>query len=161
MICERCGLELEVGDWPFCGKDNKHGRKGTFAYTNFRDEYPGGITLENYGAKPVTFYSESERRAYMAKQGLEQREKWAPFPGTDRDPMGVQDSRKYQDPYTLENGRILMLRAAGCKDDSVEGVIGGTYSGSLTERDAVAVSEGDKVRQARLGRRLRAKSHTG
>lgn len=151
MICERCGEGLEVGDWPFC----PHGRTGNF--TNFRDEIPGGIVCENYGRDPIRFDSHSERRAYMELAGLYEKEKFCPFPGTDKDPMGVQNPAGYVDAKTLENGAILMTRGTGAKDvDPVEsGLVRGQFNITGTDKDALAVAQGgDKYRQARVGRRL-------
>lgn len=107
--CEKCGADLEIGSYPFC----PHGRASGFIS---RDEIPGGATFENYGPAPVTFYSHSERRAHMAANGLREREKFSPKPGTDIDPAGVQNPKGYVDNYTLEAGKALMLRAQGSSE---------------------------------------------
>jgi hypothetical protein len=80
MICPQCGGTLEIGGWPFC-PDHAPGRSGAIA-----DDIPGGITLENYGPNPVTFYSHSERRRYMREHGLEECVRHVPVPGTDKSP---------------------------------------------------------------------------
>jgi hypothetical protein len=152
--CEKCGAILEVGMFPFCSRRFP----GTHEYgTSFRqrDEIPGGITLDNYGAEPVTFYSHSERRKWMADHGLHEKEKCTPFPGTDKDPMGIPRPEGYIDLQTMKNREILALRAAGCKtdEDTVDGVLVNPFSGTITERDAIAVANGDPHRSARLGRR--------
>jgi hypothetical protein len=124
----------------------------------FRDEIPGGVTVENYGPQPMTFYSHSERRAYMRANGLHERETFAPMPGTDKDPQGIPNPKGYMDPQTLENARILISRngARVTPDDpmdGVRGVLGSTFSGDMTARDAQALANGDRSRQSRLHRR--------
>lgn len=150
--CDTCGALLEVGQFPFC----PHGQG---ANNIERDEIPGGIVLENYGKHPIRFDSHSERRRYMANHDLHEKEKFSPFPGTDRDPMGIPNPKGYVDPVTLENGRILIDRQQGAKTkdwDPVEaGVLRGQFSGTLTERDAKAVAAGDTGRMSRLGRRVK------
>src|SRR5262245_3070567 len=101
LNCERCGAETRSVTIPTegpykgdflckpCDKDVRLDGVNMDRPTPFRDEIPGGIELENYGAKPMTFYSHSERRAYMEKAGLREKEKFAPFPGTDKDPAGI------------------------------------------------------------------------
>jgi hypothetical protein len=63
MMCDRCGLSLVVGDWPFC----PHGRG---AATVISDSIPGGQLIENLGPEPVRVYSESERQRIMKERGL-------------------------------------------------------------------------------------------
>lgn len=122
----------------------------------FRDEIPGGVTLDNYGPTPVTFYSHGERRAYMARHGLQERERFAPMPGTDKDPQGIPNPAGYMDPYTLNNARILVSRQAETSpklDDSIEGVLRGEFSGALSEKEAQAFEDGDVRKLSRLHRR--------
>lgn len=149
-VCEKCHMVLREGMWPFCPHPLMEGRVNIE-----RDEIPGGITLENYGAQPITFYSHSERRAHMKAHGLEEKETFCPFPGTDKDPAGIPNPEGYVDDYTMRNRIALVLRANGAAptDDSVEGVIGDTFSGTLTNKDAAAVQQGTK-RARRVGRRL-------
>jgi hypothetical protein len=103
VYCDRCGQVLVVGDYPYC----PHGRSKLAIE---RDEIPGGVTVENYGPHPITFYSHSERRAYMKAHGLVEREKFSPLPGTDVDPAGIPNPAGYKDEKTLENGAALLLR---------------------------------------------------
>lgn len=106
VCCEKCGQELKIGDHPFC----PHGASnGTIA----RDEIPGGIIVENYGPHPMRFDSHSERRAYMAANGLREREKFSPKPGTDIDPAGIPNPKGYVDDYTRRAGEALILRQQG------------------------------------------------
>lgn len=133
MTCEKCGQELQVGEWPFC----PHGMKG--GYSNHRDDIPGGLTVENYGPHPITFYSHTERRRYMKEHGLTEKEKFCPMPGTDKDPQGIPNPAGYVDPQTLENARILIGRN-GLKSkpfDGVEaGVLKGLEAGVMTQEEA-------------------------
>jgi putative FmdB family regulatory protein len=74
------------------------------------DAYIGGLTLENVGPEPVTFYSRSEKRRYLKEHGLVEMVRHVPVPGTDTSPhtsswTGVD----------LEAGRILAERQAQTK----------------------------------------------
>lgn len=113
MTCEKCGQELRVGDFPFC----PHGGTGRMIV---RDEIPGGVTLENYGPQPITFYSHSERRRYMKEHGLTERETFAPLPGTDVDPQGIPNPKGYVDQQTLANATELMLRSAKVPENEID-----------------------------------------
>jgi hypothetical protein len=153
--CDRCGKALDIGEHPFCPHGFGNG-------VPFRDEIPGGITCENYGKDPITFYSHSERRAWMKAHGLNEKEHWAPFPGTDKDPMGIPNPAGYMDEVTRENARILLLRAAGCPvDDTSERMLGDTFEGVLEKKKAEQVVEGDVHAQSRLGRRIARGAHSG
>lgn len=105
MTCAECEIELEVGAWPFC----PHGDVGNF--TNFKDDIPGGLVCENYGPQPITFYSHTERRAYMVAHGLREKETFCPKPGTDIDPAGIPSPEGYVDDITMRNRQELFLRA--------------------------------------------------
>lgn len=148
--CPKCNHYIQIGDFPFC----PHGRGGAAIE---RDEIPGGVTVENYGPKPLTFYSHSERRAYMKANGLQEREKFSPMPGTDKDPQGIPNPKGYLDPQTLENARILLSRNGSAKDPEFDGVEAGVLRdvqvGHLTERDAQAIADGDRQRSSRFHRR--------
>jgi hypothetical protein len=149
MTCDACGQELQLGDWPFC----PHGHKGS--YTNFRDEIVGGVTVENYGPQELTFYSHSERRRYMAEHGLRERERFAPMPGTDKDPQGIPNPKGYMDPQTLENARILLSRnGKGPVQEEPPLEFASTSGGHLADADAIAVQTNtDPKRLSRIHRR--------
>lgn len=102
--CEKCGVEIEFGMYPFC----PHSRTSTVMIT--RDEIVGGLTVENYGPEPVTFYTHTERRKYMKEHGLSEKETFCPMPGTDKDPQGIPNPKGYLDPKTLDNARELVSR---------------------------------------------------
>lgn len=89
-VCTKCGRPVGPGEYPFCPH-------GTPLGAILRDEIPGGVTVENYGPHPITFYSHSERRAYMRAHGLVEKENFAPLPGTDRDAQGIPNPNGYRD----------------------------------------------------------------
>lgn len=117
VCCDKCGQELKIGDHPFCPHGSSNG-------TIARDEIPGGIIVENYGPHPMRFDSHSERRAYMVANGLTEREKFSPAPGTDIDPAGIPNPKGYVDDYTRRAGEAMILRqqGSGCQPTSVEEV---------------------------------------
>jgi hypothetical protein len=80
MTCERCGVELEIGMYPFC----PHGEplRGRGADVT----WPGGKTFENLGHEPVTFYSPTEKARYLRQHGIEEYVRHQPVPGSDRSP---------------------------------------------------------------------------
>jgi hypothetical protein len=90
MTCDRCGVPLTIGDWPFC----PHGR-GTYAAV--ADDIPGGLTLHNLGPEPVTVYSHTQRRRLMRDRGL--RECVRDVPGASWNAVCET---------TLENARLLL-----------------------------------------------------
>lgn len=143
-ICEKCGVGIRLGDHPFC----PHGHSNT---AHFRDEIPGGVVLENYGPEPMRFDSHSERKRWMGTHGLQEREKWAPFPGTDRDPAGIANPKGYMDEQTRENARILLSRNGRATKEPDIPVR--EFNMTVTGRDAAAVVAGDPRRSARVGRR--------
>jgi hypothetical protein len=69
---------MEVGDWPWC----PHGKQGSPAVID--DSIPGGMTIENMGPEPLTFYSKSEWRREMKRRGLRPNVRHMTLPGTDK-----------------------------------------------------------------------------
>jgi hypothetical protein len=165
MTCELCAKEtrklvIYKGQFlcPFCYDNLRFEGVERHHHAAFRDEIPGGITLENYGPKPMTFYTHSERRAYMASQGLHEMEKCCPFPGTDKDPQGIPNPKGYVDAYTLAAGAALICRNGAQEpefDGAASGVLGESFNLTGTERDAIAVARGDTGRSSRIGRRIK------
>lgn len=125
-VCGKCGEVIQSGGWPFC----PHAPTKTAMIV--RDEIPGGVTLENYGPQPVTFYSHSERRRYMEAHGLVEKEKFCPFPGTDKDPQGIPNPKGYMDAKTLDNARVLVSRN-GARDVPFDGIASGVLQLLPTE----------------------------
>lgn len=68
MICDVCGVELEVGSWPYC----PHGRS---TLSVVPDDVPGGFWAVNGFTEPVRFYSHSAHEQALAARGLEVRAK--------------------------------------------------------------------------------------
>lgn len=92
---------------PVCGdKTERHFSLG--GGTNIRDEYPGGIVIENLGPEPVKVYSNSERLKIMRERGLEEFVRHTPVPGTDKSPHTSDWSKGSMDPYTLEAAKALV-----------------------------------------------------
>ena len=101
MVCDRCGDELRIGDYPFC----PHGRGST----SIEDAtWPGGRVFENMGDQPVRCDSPADFARECRARNIE------PFvrhlPG-DKHTVSWATT----DPYTLENGRILAERQARTK----------------------------------------------
>lgn len=148
-LCDKCGIELHIGDHPFC----PHGRSGAAHQT---DDIPGGMWLENGFKEPVKVYSLSEAHRKHAKAGVQLKERFCPSPGTDIDPAGVMNPKGYVDAQTLKNGAELLCRQSGPKEKEWDGVEAGVLkiqTGHLTQRDAEAIATGDKRRQSRFHRR--------
>lgn len=78
QVCPTCLLIVRVGDWPFCPHEP------TPSFNVQPDSIPGGMTVENMGPTPQTFYSKSEWKAAMRAQGLVQKVQHKPLPGTDK-----------------------------------------------------------------------------
>jgi hypothetical protein len=159
---EGCGwrsvIDVEPGEHPpcpWCGGETE--RLWLSGISTFRDDIPGGLTVENYGPHPITFYSHSERRRYMQKQGLHEREKFAPMPGTDKDPQGIPNPKGYMDPQTMENARVLLTRNGRKQDEdenATQGVLVDFTGGVIEHKDAIAIQTNtDPNRQSRFHRR--------
>lgn len=74
MICDKCGWELHIGDWPFCGNGRDHQRAVSAV---IGDDIPGGQWIENLGHEPRLFYSKQAIRDAADAQGLRLRDQWA------------------------------------------------------------------------------------
>lgn len=101
--CSKCGRAVGAGEFPFCPHGLGHAAIA-------RDEIPGGVVVENYGPHPMRFDSHSERRRYMKANGLVEKDRFCPTPGTDKDPQGIPNPAGYVDEKTLENARALISR---------------------------------------------------
>ena len=110
--CDRCGHEIQIGEYPFCPH-------GFGAGTSIRDEIPGGIVLENYGPDPIKVYSHSERRRIMKDRGLEEFVRHTPVPGTDKSPHTI-DFGAMIDPQTMRNAEELVKRSSRVADDGID-----------------------------------------
>jgi hypothetical protein len=72
MNCDRCGAQLKVGDYPFCGGDpSKHQPYNGIAVS---DDIPGGVEIKhgicNEDGTPRKFYSKSEIARAAKAAGL-------------------------------------------------------------------------------------------
>jgi len=65
MICDRCGHDLQIGDYPFC----PHGETGSAAIQDVT--WPGGKVFENLGHEPVRCDSPADLKREMKKRNLE------------------------------------------------------------------------------------------
>lgn len=157
-LCERCLKPVENPEehgLGLCPLENR--RQATVI---FQDEIPGGQTYENYGPQPVTFYSHSERRAYMAAHGLAEAERWCPTPGTDKDPAGIPNPKAYIDPQTMENAKVLLSRVKRTRaemerevEEAMERAVVRPFVLVDGGKDAQAIVNGDARRASRFFRR--------
>jgi hypothetical protein len=108
MICPTCGATLAVGAWPWCPHEQG-------AYGVQPNDIPGGETLHNVAADPVTFYSRSEKRRYLKEHGLEEMVRHVPVPGSDK-----SEHTTSWTGVDLEAGRILAERQASTKATTPE-----------------------------------------
>lgn len=84
-ICEKCGKEIVVGEWPFC----PHG----FPIEGLQvrdDTIVGGETVENLGPQPITFHSRSEKRRWLKEHGIQEYVRHVPSQGSDKSPNTVR-----------------------------------------------------------------------
>lgn len=103
--CPACGVELHVGDFPFC----PHGKGMSAAIP---DDVPGGFTVENGFDRPRVFYSKTEHLRALKEEGCELRPKWA----------GPLDRHLTNwaagiDPYTLDAATALVSRRSRSQTD--------------------------------------------
>lgn len=75
MTCPKCGKELQVGEWPFCGDaKNNHG----FGSQDVEDDtILGGFWQENFSDKPEYFESKKEMARRAKELGLEPMVRWS------------------------------------------------------------------------------------
>lgn len=66
-----------------CGASVEHTPRPSRA-TVIGDDIPGGLTIENLAATPITFYSHSERRKYLREHGISEHVKHVGEPGSDK-----------------------------------------------------------------------------
>lgn len=80
-ICERCGQELHIGDYPFCGKGRDHAPTHV---TVIPDDIPGGFVQENFGNQPEVFYSKQAMARRAKELGLVPFVRHVGKPGSDK-----------------------------------------------------------------------------
>ncbi len=110
MKCEKCGWELRVGDWPYCGTGRDHAPS---VPNVVGDDIPGGLVIENLGDRPMTFYSKRAIVEEADRRGLRLRDQWA----------GPSDQHLSNwgagiDAQTMDNARVLLTRGSAQRDTS-------------------------------------------
>lgn len=145
LMCEQCKAETkrvvlhEGALW--CAPCHEAALGINRATAVHGDDIPGGITVENYGPQPMTFYTWSSMEKYRQRSGLQLKEKFSPLPGTDKDPQGIPNPDGYKDPYTLAAGAALICRNGQRDFDGVE-------SGVLRNLTVETVANADEMRKA-------------
>lgn len=67
MTCDKCGAELQIGEWPFCkGDPSAHA-----PMTHFGDEPLTPYIDHNLGPEPIEIRTRGERRAIMSRNHLD------------------------------------------------------------------------------------------
>lgn len=84
--CDRCGKELEIGDFPFCKGDPSGHTPGRFSVIG--DEIPGGVEIKhglcNPDGSPRRFDSKSAIAKAAREAGMTNYVTHNPPPGTDK-----------------------------------------------------------------------------
>lgn len=130
MTCDRCGVTLTIGMYPFC----PHGEplRGRGADVT----WPGGKTFENLGPEPVTLYSPAELGREMTRRGLE------PFVRhVDGDHYVERwvsvDLTPYHDPAVRRQRQEAMAAHCGLTLDEYLSRLGQTASGVVTREPEI------------------------
>lgn len=115
-VCEECGAELRIGDFPICHGDPTRHAPGLSRVNG--DECD--VIQENGFRHPTRFTSKTALARALAEKGLEMRVRHVPIPGTDKSPHTTDWSKGSIDPYTLESARILSERNGAAKGTKVD-----------------------------------------
>lgn len=91
MVCEDCGGEIRIGDFPFCrGDAAKHQPMDSFGVVG--DDIPGGLemkhVLTNPDGTPKKFYSKKAIAKEMAAKGYHNHVEHKATPGSDKNMFG-------------------------------------------------------------------------
>lgn len=82
-MCDKCGKELVVGEWPFC--PHGIGANGVVG-----DDIPGGVLIHHglvhEDGSPMRFYTKSGIEKEAKLRGLINRVEHVTQPGTDKNP---------------------------------------------------------------------------
>src|SRR5687767_11285603 len=91
--CEPCDVEIERASTIAARNDQDCTTCGTRLTRVFKttapvhgDDIPGGMTVENMGPRPMTFYSKTAWNKAMRERGLINRVQHTPTPGSDKSP---------------------------------------------------------------------------
>lgn len=83
MQCDRCGHEMQIGEFPFCPHDRQ-------ANSVIGDDIPGGIDIRhgicNPDGTPKRYYSKSSMAKAAAERGLANYVVHVPMKGSDKSP---------------------------------------------------------------------------
>jgi hypothetical protein len=112
LTCDRCGVEIQIGDFPFCPHGAMRAGRGADV------TWPGGRTFENLGDRPVTFYSPTEQARYLKAHGIESVVRHAPVPGSDKSPHTTSWASGLPQEYL--DGVAAMLARVGTAGDNRE-----------------------------------------
>lgn len=107
MTCDRCGAQIQLGEWPFCPH-------GTSQYGVEAVTWPGGRVFENLGDQPVRCDSPADLKRELKARNLEECVRHMPLPGSDKSPHTTDWSRGCIDPQTLANAKALVERMGTC-----------------------------------------------
>lgn len=127
---------------PLCGDTTKR-HMSLAGGSNIRDDFPGGIVIENLGPHPIKVYSNTERKRIMKERGLEEFIRHTPVPGSDKSPNTADWSKGSIDEYTLKAAAALVRdRSVGTNDSDSEQSFDSAirpfnYTGTAEEANAV------------------------
>jgi hypothetical protein len=108
VTCDACGVELHIGDFPFCPHGSARSGRGADV------TWPGGRTFENLGNEPQTFYSPGELNKYLKAHNLESFVRHQPVPGTDKSPHTTSWAAVSQ--HQLDGATAMLERVGNGKD---------------------------------------------
>lgn len=103
MRCETCGHDLQIGDYPFCGKFGGHERGFSTIIGDEIDYWDDNLT-----STPIHITSKQQRKRLMKEYGVQECVRHVGVAGTDKSPHTVRWVTT--DPQTLENARVLVTR---------------------------------------------------
>ena len=87
-VCDLCGHNLIIGDYPFCKGNPANHQKAKPVVVS--DDIPGGIEIRHGlvhdDGSPMKFYSKSEIARAAAAKGLRNHVEHVPSQGSDKSP---------------------------------------------------------------------------
>ena len=102
MTCDKCGVELQIGCFPFCPHEPAH-------LSAIGDDIPGGFWQENFSNTPEVFYSKKAMLQRADELNLRLRDQWA-GPGDRHLSNWASVSAK-----TLADAKILLERVGAAE----------------------------------------------
>jgi hypothetical protein len=112
VICEDCGAETQIGDFPFChGNPARHGRSSVAVEP---DDIPGGEVVQHCpGLHGQTFYSKRAIKDAAAALGWENRVYWTGEHEQHVQRMVAVDLTDYNDPAVIRERQQAMADHCG------------------------------------------------